>query len=75
MLLFDRASVRLKQKALIEANKYLVWVQYSETDGNNTKTHVEIRTVSATKKGIVTVSLFGDKYKFDINNVKSWGGK
>ena len=74
-MMFDSSSVTLKQKGSIEGNKFLVWVQYNESDGVNTKTRIETRTVTATKKGIVTVQLFGDKYKFDINNVKSWGSK
>lgn len=72
MMMFNSESVKLIQKAPLPDGRFMVWVQYDETDGNIIKTYKDTRICKPTKKGIVTVSLFGDKYKFNLNEVKVW---
>ena len=73
MMMFNSESVRLLQKAPLPDGRMIVWVEYDEVDDTTgeVKTHRDTRTCKPTKKGIVTVSLFGDKYKFNTDKVKT----
>lgn len=50
---------------------WMGWVEQTEFKGNIiTKTRQDIRTCKPTKTGIITVSMFGEKYKYNLADIK-----
>jgi len=69
-------EVKPIQKALVEDNEYIIFLEISleeEIRGKIiTKKKVEQRVCKANKKGDIIIRFNGEKIKSNINEIKSW---